>query len=205
MVHLSHQFRDRKVLKTYTAIVNGIPPEPPETTLSSEEASSMGVDVDPTDEYSWQIIDHPLDEKSAVTIWRALRYAKSLKAIDNHVTLVELKPKTGRYHQLRRHLSWVCDTAIIGDKEYDGGGMAMQLRERGLFLCSNRVTLEHPYYNSLDEDKESIIEKVSPQERMSLWLSQDGRIMVTASIELPEKFETFLTHEAERYNRLASG
>jgi len=104
MVDLSTQFRDRIVKKSYTAIVNGIPPEPQSTKVTSTEAHAMGVDVDPDDSSEWQLIDHPLDEKSAVTVWRAVRYAKSLKAQDNYITLVELKPKTGRYHQLRRHM-----------------------------------------------------------------------------------------------------
>ena len=104
MVNLADQFRDRKVKKTYTAIVNGIPDEPSATSISSAEAYSMNVDVDPEDESQWQIIDEPLDEKSAVTIWRPLKYVKSLKANQNYCTLVELKPKTGRYHQLRRHM-----------------------------------------------------------------------------------------------------
>lgn len=104
MVHLSLQFRDRKVKKTYVAAVNGIPPEPKETAISSIGAYELGVDVDPNSSDKWQLIDHPLDEKSAVTIWRALRYSKSLKANENYLTLVELKPKTGRYHQLRRHM-----------------------------------------------------------------------------------------------------
>lgn len=104
MVNLAGQFRDRVIRKTYTALVNGIPPELSNNKISSKEAHEMGVDVDPTVDIDWQLIDHPLDEKSAVTIWRATRYAKSLKAFDNYVTLVELKPKTGRYHQLRRHM-----------------------------------------------------------------------------------------------------
>lgn len=86
------------------AIVNGIPDEPAATSISSAEAYSMNVDVDPEEECQWQLIDEPLDEKSAVTIWRSLKYAKSLKANQNYCTLVELKPKTGRYHQLRRHM-----------------------------------------------------------------------------------------------------
>lgn len=104
MVDLSHQFRDRKVKKTYTALVNGIPEEPPATSISSSEAYNMNVDVDPEDRGQWQLIDEPLDEKSAVTIWRPLQYVKSLKANQKYCTLVELKPKTGRYHQLRRHM-----------------------------------------------------------------------------------------------------
>ncbi len=104
MVNLSGQFRDRKVKKTYMAVVNGIPLEPKETSITSQAASAMGVDVDPDEAGDWQLIDHPLDEKHAITIWRSLTYAKSLKAEDNYLTLVELKPKTGRYHQLRRHM-----------------------------------------------------------------------------------------------------
>ena len=104
MVHLSQQFQDRKIKKTYVAVVNGIPPEPLENAISSETAYHLGVDVDATSKTIWQHIDHALDEKSAVTIWRPLKYAKSLKANENYLTLVELKPKSGRYHQLRRHM-----------------------------------------------------------------------------------------------------
>jgi tRNA pseudouridine65 synthase/23S rRNA pseudouridine1911/1915/1917 synthase len=104
MVDLSRQFRDRIIKKTYVAVVNGIPFEPVETAISSEGAYDLGVDVDPGSKDTWQLIDHPLDEKSATTIWRSLKYAKSLKANENYVTLVELKPKSGRYHQLRRHM-----------------------------------------------------------------------------------------------------
>lgn len=203
MVHLSHQFRDRKVKKTYVALVNGIPQEPIEASITAAAALELGVDVDVKEEERWQLIDHALEEKHAVTVWRAVNYTKSLKAQDNHMTLVELKPKTGRYHQLRRHLSWVCNTPIVGDGDYDGGGPAMQLRERGLFLCSNRVTLEHPFYNDLGEDAAVIFERLSQQERDHLWLSPcRSKIMVTASIDLPEKFSSFMEHEDERFRRL---
>ena len=203
MIHLSHQFRDRKIKKTYTAIVNGIPEELPHTAINSQEAKQLGVDVDATGNETWQVIDHALDEKSAVTVWRALNYSKSLKANNNYVTLVELKPKTGRYHQLRRHMSWVADSPIIGDNTYDGGGLAMQLRERGLFLCSNRLVLEHPYYNDLEESPHEIFDQLSPLEKESMWLSNDGKIMVTACIDLPEKFSSFIQHEDERFQKLA--
>jgi 23S rRNA-/tRNA-specific pseudouridylate synthase len=204
MIHLSHQFRERRIKKTYTAIVNGIPEETPQTAITSREAYQLGVDVEATGNETWHMIDYPLDDKSAVTVWRALSYSKSLKAIDNYVTLVELKLKTGRYHQLRRHMSWVLDSPIIGDNVYDGGGMAMQLRERGLFLCSNRVVLEHPYYNDLEESSRETFARLTPEEKESLWLSDDGKIMVTACIDLPEKFASFIRHEEERYQKLVN-
>lgn len=127
MVHLSLQFRDRKVKKTYSAVVNGIPPEPKESVISSISAHELGVDVDPNSSDKWQLIDEPLDEKSAVTIWRALRYSKSLKANQNYLTLVELKPKTGRFHQLRRHMvsvfmeRHVCSSIIRPDSLFSTG------------------------------------------------------------------------------------
>ncbi|KAL3916752.1 MAG: hypothetical protein SGILL_005036 [Bacillariaceae sp.] len=204
MIHLSHQFRDRRIKKTYTAIVNGIPEELPHTSITSQEAHQLGVDVDATGNKAWQVIDHALDEKSAVTVWRSLKYSKSLKANENYVTLVELKPKTGRYHQLRRHMSWVVDSPIIGDNTYDGGGQAMQLRERGLFLCSNRLVLEHPYYNDLEESPQEVYERIDSLDKESMWLSDNGKIMVTASIDLPEKFSSFLRHEDERFQKLAA-
>ena len=102
--------------KTYTAILNGIPDEPIESRISTLDAHKLGVDVGDVSSMSkeelektdWQLIDSPLDDgnsvKSAVTIWRPLEYVKSLKATNGILTKVEMKPKTGRYHQLRRHM-----------------------------------------------------------------------------------------------------
>ena len=82
MVHLTRQFVERKVKKTYTAILNGIPSEPAVTSITGKEAEELNVDVDPEDNDKWQLIDHTLDEKSAVTVWKPLEYVKSLKAAD---------------------------------------------------------------------------------------------------------------------------
>ena len=205
MVELSRQFQQRIIQKTYTAICNGIPPEPQETSISAQEAHAMGVDVDPTasqEQQQWQLIDHALeDDKSAVTIWRALQYARSLKAQDHTLTLMELKPKTGRYHQLRRHLAWVCERPIVGDATY---GDNRAFRERGLFLCSNRVQLEHPYYNT--QQGRAIFDNLQAPpdfENVQLWLDPDtDKVMVAAEIPLPAKFSSFLQHEDERYAKL---
>ena len=75
LVNLSQQFEFRKIKKTYTAIVNGVP-------LSSKE-----------DGQDWNIIDRDLDGKSAITKWRVIRTVRSLHGL---LTLVELKPMTGR-------------------------------------------------------------------------------------------------------------
>mmetsp|Transcript_18603 Transcript_18603/g.39125 ORF Transcript_18603/g.39125 Transcript_18603/m.39125 type:complete len:574 (+) Transcript_18603:66-1787(+) len=204
MVNLSQQFRERKIKKTYTAIVNGIPPEPAESQISAKEAHLRGLDVNPDagSDDRWQMIDHVLDEKSAVTAWRAIKYSNSIIASENVLTTVELKPKTGRFHQLRRHMSWVCECPIIGDNVYDGGGTAMGLRREGLFLCSNRVTLEHPFYNDWEENGNAVLQQLSDKEREGLWLSPEGKVMVTVSIELPDKFQSFISTENIQYAQL---
>lgn len=203
MQNLCKQFADRQVRKTYTAIVNGIPFETHEGAITSlRAAQDMDVDVDPKSEDQWQIINVSLDEKEAITLWRSQRFTQSLKARDNTLTMVELKPKTGRYHQLRRHMAWVCQTPLVGDDDYDGGGDAMALRDRGLFLCSNRVTLEHPHYNT--EQGRTIWDNLSDDERLKNGLQViNDKVMVTASIDLPNKFESFLTHEQERAAKFA--
>ena len=204
MTNLTRQFAERRIKKTYTAILNGIPNEPTETSISSEEAIKLGVDARKDDDSNWQLIDHALDEKSAVTVWKPLKYVNSLKANDGTVTLVEMKPKTGRYHQLRRHMAWVRDCPIIGDSTYDGGGDAMSLRGRGLFLCSNKVKLEHPYFNT--EEGRLEWESLPEKEKFAngtLVLSEDGNtVEVHASIELPNKFHSFLANEEKREARL---
>ncbi|GAX16972.1 hypothetical protein FisN_5Hh351 [Fistulifera solaris] len=207
MVSLSRQFHDRVVKKTYMAIVNGIPQEDDCSTITSKEAFDLGVDVDPTSsDQLWQLIDSPLEEKSGITVWRAVRYVKSLHANDGYLTLVELKPKTGRYHQLRRHMAWVCQRPLVGDSEYDEGTeSAVRFRERGLFLCSTCVTLEHPYYNSAEGNQAWKALDKQTVEKMygNLVFEENGKVVVRATVSLPEKFEKMMQRSAERWEKLA--
>ena len=46
MVDLTKQFVERRIKKTYTAVINGIPDEPIETSISAKAAHELGVDVD---------------------------------------------------------------------------------------------------------------------------------------------------------------
>lgn len=94
----------------------------------------------------------------------------------------------------------VCEAPIIGDSEYDGGGAAMQLRERGLFLCSTRVSLEHPFYNT-DEGRRAFKSLQALPD--GVHSAQDGKVMVTVSISLPDKFESMMEREDDRYERLS--
>ena len=97
---LKKQFQDRKVHKTYYAIVEGVP--------KLDEAK----------------IDLPLirDLKRPTTFRvdangkEAVTFYKVLKSDGKHA-LVELKPVTGRTHQLRVHMQYL-GHAILGDVVY---------------------------------------------------------------------------------------
>ena len=155
----------------------------------------------------WQVIDKELEDndktpQSAVTIWRKLQQWPLKDARNNTVSLVELKPKTGRYHQLRRHMAWVSNCPLLGDKQYDGGGLAGTFREDGFYLCSNKVELEHPHYNTVSGRREwiNVSQKndVKMSDRLLCEDEDTGLIMIKAQIPLPDKFDSFLQHEHAR-------
>ena len=92
-----------------TAVVNGIPAEPEEFSITSAAAKHLGVCIGTANDFGdegpmWQLIDKDLEGQSAVTIWRVLRNSTLENAMNKTITMVELKPKTGRFHQLRRHM-----------------------------------------------------------------------------------------------------
>lgn len=242
-VHLTRQFEDRMVKKTYTAIVQGIPKEHANNTLTSREAHAMGVDVDPTldIEITWQLAETVLDGKHAVTVWRSLGEFPSLAAPQQTVTMVELKPKTGRYHQLRRTMAWMYGCPIVGDTTYgedasqqqqqnnDANAKKAKRWRRGLMLCSNSVRFQHPFFNtttieerggweSSGEVPTCVESLASPPSTTtssnirpcistaSLHFSTDEEnvVMVSASIDIPHKFNKFLDQEGMKYSYAGS-
>jgi len=102
---LSAAFAERRVRKTYVAIVCGGAPEPRsgEIDLPLKKASHAGLDI--------MEVAHT-GGQDARTAYRTLS-AQALAA------LVELKPETGRMHQLRAHLAAI-GRPIAGDGKYGG-------------------------------------------------------------------------------------
>ncbi|WP_020567923.1 RluA family pseudouridine synthase [Neolewinella persica] len=62
----------------------------------------------------------------------------------DRLNLVELKPQTGRRHQLRKHLSSI-GHPILGDKEY--GIENLILNGKGLYLHAYSLRFIHPFTN----------------------------------------------------------
>ncbi len=102
---LQRQFEERTVVKVYLALVAGAPAED-EGTIELPLGRDLGSRVEIRQGVR-------ADGQPARTAWR-LRRRRSGRA------LLELRPATGRQHQLRAHLAAI-GHPIVGDKLYLGG------------------------------------------------------------------------------------
>lgn len=93
-------------------------------------------------------INTPIKGKNAETNFAALAAKESDKY--GALNLLEIKPTTGRKHQLRIHLSSI-GNPILGDKEY--GIKNLISRGNGLYLHASSLKFDHPF-----EDKKVNIE-----------------------------------------------
>lgn len=99
---LQRQFAQRKTKKTYYAVVNGTFKQP-------EAIIDMPVARNPKAPATFRV---DANGKSAITAYKVI-------ATNGQYSLVELRPETGRTHQLRVHLSHL-GHPIIGDYMYGG-------------------------------------------------------------------------------------
>lgn len=100
---LQKQFQDRKAHKTYIAIVKGTP-------KLAEAKIDLPIERNPKKPSSFRVGPKG---KSAVTYYKTL-------ATNGKNSVIELKPQTGRTHQLRVHLAYI-NCPIVGDIVYEGG------------------------------------------------------------------------------------
>lgn len=99
---LQKQFSQRKVKKTYIAVATGIFKQP-------EAIVNMPIERNPKKPQTFRVGSNG---KSASTEYKVIRQ-------DHERSLVELRPATGRTHQLRVHLEHL-GHPIIGDTFYGG-------------------------------------------------------------------------------------
>ncbi|MEM9740949.1 MAG: RluA family pseudouridine synthase [Pseudomonadota bacterium] len=120
---LSNSLQQRDVTKTYFALVQGHFPARRSGTFNDPIARLE------TDGRSQIVVGHP-QGKSAVTRW-------TIHARAGTVAFIELRPQTGRMHQLRVHLAHH-GSPIIGDAIY-GGAPGSRLA-----LHAAEISLSHP-------------------------------------------------------------
>ncbi|WGH75857.1 RluA family pseudouridine synthase [Tenacibaculum tangerinum] len=85
-------------------------------------------------------IDFSIDDKNAFTSFEVIQTIKSPRF--DFLNLVKLYPKTGRKHQLRKHL-FAIGNPILGDKEYFLEDKI--LKGKGLFLHASSLSFTHPF------------------------------------------------------------
>jgi 23S rRNA pseudouridine1911/1915/1917 synthase len=111
LLALNAMFESKTIQKTYHAVTVG----------SISEAGE---------------ITTPIESKASETHYKRLAQVPSKKY--GFLNLLELNPKTGRKHQLRRHLSSI-GSPIFGDKTYGNIG-----RGSGLYLHATSLFFVHP-------------------------------------------------------------
>ncbi len=126
---LSQAFAERRVRKTYIAIVCGAAPAPPDgiIDLPLAKASRAGLDIMEIAASGGQ---------SALTAYRTLGAAP-------YAALLALSPQTGRMHQLRAHLAAI-GRPIAGDGKYGGLFTLGAASVPGLMLHALNLTMPHP-------------------------------------------------------------
>jgi 23S rRNA pseudouridine1911/1915/1917 synthase len=99
---LQKQFSTRKVKKAYIAVVKGVPEK-------AEAVIDMPIERNPKKPQTFRV---GANGKAAVTAYKVLEK-------NDKYSLLELKPTTGRTHQLRVHLEHI-GHPIVGDTFYGG-------------------------------------------------------------------------------------
>lgn len=114
---LGRLFAEGRVEKVYWALVSGAPPQPEgRIDLSLRKL---------TRKEGWRMVADPAGQ-SAVTEYRVL-------AASDGMSWLELRPRTGRTHQIRVHCA-ALGCPVIGDPVYGSGGGALQLHSRAVTL-----------------------------------------------------------------------
>jgi len=129
---LVEQFTSREIQKRYIAVVRG------------EISKDFVVD--------YPIANEPgLEKKEAITEFHLVKNSFFEYPINNYpivkYSIVEASPKTGRMHQIRKHLKHVRHP-IIGDTKYGDGKNNRAFREhfniRRLLLHAKEISFIHP-------------------------------------------------------------
>ncbi len=130
---LSLEFREKRVVKTYHAVVRGYTPD--NDTIDYPLASENGKTA-----------------RTAVTSYTRLGAVELPHAVGPYQTarysLVEVKPLTGRRHQIRRHFAHVFHP-LIGDRVHGDGRHNRFIREQylvgRLLLSATALEFRHPF------------------------------------------------------------
>jgi len=141
---LTTSFSCGAVTKRYLAVVRGITPE--EGTIDHPLLEEQ----DKHDPYRQE----DKEPQSAVTVYRRLEETELPFPVGRYpssrYSLVEVTPRTGRRHQIRRHFKHIFHP-LVGDVNYGEGRHNRFFREEfncsRLLLHASSLTINHPVYD----------------------------------------------------------
>lgn len=119
------QFENRAVSKTYQAVVENAPPE-------AKGVLKHWLKRDETGKKALIFKKSIADTQPCESVYKVLE-------TKNGQTLLEIKPSTGRFHQIRAQLAYI-GCPIVGDVLYGGTFW----REHEIKLHAQRLTFKHP-------------------------------------------------------------
>ncbi|PKR80252.1 RNA pseudouridine synthase [Brumimicrobium salinarum] len=138
-VDLGKQFENQRIEKKYMAIVQG-------RLLGSGTLNTA------------------IEQKKSITHYTSLAVYPSVK--NQWISVLELRPVTGRKHQIRIHLSRL-GFPIIGDQRYGKPGNT--LKHKGLFLSAVALKFNHPKTN------EVLSFQITPPNKFSRFLEREAK------------------------------
>ena len=139
---MNEQFRNKEVQKTYWAVVDKAPPN---------KSGTLENNLQKNQKQNKSYVTKGQDGKQAI-----LDY-KLLKKLDNFYHL-EIKPKTGRHHQIRVQLAHI-GCIVKGDLKY---GAKRSNKDASIHLLAQRLEFTHPV-------KKEPITIIAPAPKESLW------------------------------------
>jgi 23S rRNA pseudouridine1911/1915/1917 synthase len=142
---LNESFREKRVEKVYWAVVKNAPPDQSGTIIHYLQKNQQ---TNTSKAFTKARSDAKLSELSYKVIGRSKEYY-----------LLEVRPVTGRHHQIRVQLSSIGCT-IKGDVKY---GFARANDDRSIHLHARSITLPHPV------SKEAVTFTADPPLHDNLW------------------------------------
>ena len=144
---MSEQFKAHTIQKTYIAVVRGYAPEDGVIEHALKEK---------LDKIADKKANEDKEAQEAITAFKRLQTVELDFAVGRYdktrYSLVELKPKTGRKHQLRRHMKHI-NHHMLGDTKYGRGEHNKMIREfyncHRLLLHAISLEFTHPYTNEV--------------------------------------------------------
>jgi tRNA pseudouridine65 synthase len=153
---LTQEFEHRRVEKSYLAVVRGY-------------TDVQGIIDYSLREEKWK------EPQEAVTEYRALAQAELPIPVGRYQTarysLLEIKPRTGRMHQIRKHMKHIFHP-IVGDTTHGDGKQNRLFRDefgiQRLLLIATGLSFRHPYSG------EEMIIKTEPESDLLQLFSRLG-------------------------------